>query len=90
MVNTITLKSLRPGLPGVIDNIDSRLDRYIVTRRGKPVCAMISIEDYEEMLETIEILSDPVVMKRIGKARKELAAGKGISLEKALKDLERV
>ena len=42
MVNTITLKKLRPGLPGVIKGIDTKLDRYIVTKRGKPVAIMIS------------------------------------------------
>lgn len=90
MVNTITLKELRPGLPEVIDRIGERLDRYIVTRRGKPVCVMMSIEDYEEIVETIDILSDPKLMARIKQAQKELDEGKGIPWEKAKKDLERV
>ena len=55
MVNTITLKELRPELPAIIKKIDSRLDRYVVTRRGKPVAVMISPDDYEGLLETVEI-----------------------------------
>jgi len=54
MVNTITLKELRPELPAIIKKIDSRLDRYVVTRRGKPVAVMISPDDYEGLLETVE------------------------------------
>jgi len=58
MTRTITLKALRPGLPHVTDAIESKLDRYIVTRRGQPVMMLISPEDYEGLLETIEVLSD--------------------------------
>ena len=43
MVTTLSLKQLRPSLPKVIKRIDGRLDRYIVTKRGKPVVVMFSI-----------------------------------------------
>ena len=46
MVNTVSLKELRPELPKVIKRIDGRLDRYVVTRRGKPVVVMLSVDDY--------------------------------------------
>lgn len=90
MVNTITLKALRPGLPQVIDRIDVKLDRYIVTRRGVPVCVMLGVEDYEAMMETMDILADKPLVRRIKKAEEDRAAGKGISLAKALQDLDRV
>jgi prevent-host-death family protein len=90
MVNTITLKELRPGLPQVIERIDARFDRYIVTRRGKPVCVMLGVDDYESMLETMDILADPALVKRIKKAEKNLAEGKTISLAELQKKLERV
>ena len=57
MTKTITLKALRPELPHVADSIESKLDRYIVTRHGQPVMMLISPEDYEGLLETIEVLS---------------------------------
>jgi len=89
MVNTITLKDLRPGLPEVIRNIDLKLDRYIVMKRGKPVALMISPDDYESLLETIEILSDKDAVRRIKKAKREIAQGKTVSLESFLKRIEK-
>jgi len=89
MVNTITLKELRPGLPKVIKNIDSKLDRYIVMKRGKPVAMMISPDDYEGLIETIEILSDKGAVKRIKEAKKGIAEGKTISLEELRSKLEK-
>jgi antitoxin YefM len=90
MVNTISLKELRPELPAVIGRIGERLDRYIVTRRGKPVCVMMSVEDYEAIVETLDILSDPKLAARIRKSERELKAGKGVSWETLKKELESV
>jgi len=81
MVNTITLKELRPELPSVIKDIDGKLDRYIVTKRGKPVAIMMSPDDYEGLLETIDILSDKETAKRIKRAKQEIKENKTVSLE---------
>ena len=81
MVNTITLKELRPELPLVIKDIDTKLDRYIVTKRGKPVAIMMSPDDYEGLLETIDILSDKETTRRIKKAKREIRENKTVSLE---------
>lgn len=90
MVNTITLKELRPELPGVIKDIDTKLDRYIVMKRGKPVAVMMSPDDYESLLETIEILSDKESIRRIKKAKREIAKGKTISLEALRHKIEKL
>lgn len=90
MVNTITLKELRPGLPAVIRGIDTRLDRYIITKRGKPVVVMMSIDDYEGFLETMEILTDRDAVKRIKRSREEIRKGKTISLEALRRKIENV
>jgi prevent-host-death family protein len=89
MVNTITLKQLRPGLPKVINYIDARLDRYIITKRGKPVAVMMSTDDYEGLLETIEILSDRETARRIKKAKQEIKKGNTVSLEELRRRIER-
>ena len=90
MVNTITLKELRPGLPEVIRDIDDKLDRYIVIKRGKPVAVMMSPDDYEGLMETIEILSDKELAGRIKKAKAEVAEGKTISLERLRRKIEKI
>lgn len=90
MTHTITLKALRPGLPKVANAIASKYDRYIVTKRGNPVMMLINPEDYEGLLETIEILSDKAALRRIKKARKEAKAGKTITLAELRRQIERV
>jgi antitoxin YefM len=90
MVNMISLKELRPELPAVMDRIDSKMERYIITRRGKPVAVLLSVDDYEGLLETIEILSDKDALKRIKAAQREIRLGKTVSLEQLRKQIENV
>lgn len=75
MTKNISLKELRPRLPEVIEEIDSKMDRFIITKRGKPVAYMMSIDDYESLIETIDILSNAGLMKKIKRAELEVRNG---------------
>ena len=87
MTKNITLKELRPRLPRIIDDIDSKMDRFIITRRGKPVALMMSVDDYESLLETLDVLSDKRLMKKIKKAESEARKGNIKMLDKIDREL---
>ncbi|MBI2885314.1 MAG: type II toxin-antitoxin system Phd/YefM family antitoxin [Candidatus Omnitrophica bacterium] len=76
MVNTVSIKELRPELPKVISRIDGKLARYIVTRRGKPVVVMMSVEDYESLMETLDILADPKAMAGLRQGEEDIRKGR--------------
>ena len=84
---TISLTQLRPKFPKILDRVSKYFDRYIITRHGKPEAVVLAEEDYESLLETLEILSDKKLMREIKNARQELKSGKGIPWEKAKKKL---
>ncbi|MBW2006419.1 MAG: type II toxin-antitoxin system Phd/YefM family antitoxin [Deltaproteobacteria bacterium] len=54
-----------------------------VTRRNKEVMAVMSWELYEGLLETIEILADPELMKNIKRGIKEIKSGKTYTIEES-------
>ena len=58
MYNHITLKNLRPNLPQVIEKVDSQLDRYIISKRSRPIAILLSIDDYESLIETLNEVVD--------------------------------
>ena len=76
MTNTLSLKQLRPELPKVIERIDEKFDRFIITKRGRPVVVMMSIDDYESLIETLDILQDKETMKRVRKGEDGIKKGK--------------
>ena len=90
MVNTLSLKELRPELPKVIERIDGKLDRYIVTKRGKPVVVMLSIDDYESLMETLDILADPEAMAGLREGEKDIKKGRTRSWKEIKRSLARL
>ena len=90
MVSTVTLKELRPRLPNVIDRIDRKLDRFVITRRGQPVAVMLSIDDYEALMETLDILADPKAMAGLRKGERDYRAGKTRPWDEVKRDLAKL
>lgn len=78
MYNHITLKDLRPQLPQVIEKVDLELDRYIVSKRGQPVAVILSMDDYESMIETLNEVSDRENLKRLKKGMEEAKKGQTV------------
>ena len=76
MISTVSLKELRPELPHVIDRVDRKLDRFVITKRGKPVAVLLGADDYESLMETLDILADPKAMTGLRRGEAELRKGK--------------
>ena len=89
-VHTLSVRDLRPHLADVLKGIVEKFDRYIITKHGKPEAVLLSIEDYESMLETMEIERDTQLMGRIKKAERQMKQGKGRDLETIKKELKLV
>lgn len=81
MVKNITVRKLRANLAGVLDDVATRFDRYVISKRGKPEAILMCVDDYEGWLETLEIMSDKKTMRDIEIAREELTRGKCYTFE---------
>ena len=63
------------------------LGAVAVTRRGKPVLAVLSWELYESLLETMEIMGDPELMKALRRGAQDIAAGRLATSDEVRRDL---
>ncbi len=54
-----------------------------VTRRGKPVLAIMTWDDYQAILETMEILNDSDAVESLRRSIKEVKEGKQIPWQQA-------
>ncbi|MBL7080997.1 MAG: type II toxin-antitoxin system Phd/YefM family antitoxin [Candidatus Omnitrophica bacterium] len=86
-IATISVRELRPKLAKVLKSVSERFARYIITKRGNPEAVIMSIDDYESILETMDIQSDKVLMRRLSKAEKEKKSSRGHSLDDIKKEL---
>lgn len=56
-----------------------------VTRRGRPILAILPIEEYEAMVETLEVLSDEETMQLIRQGLEDIEKGKLIPMEEVMR-----
>lgn len=87
MYNHITLKELRPRLPKVIQRVDSRLDRFVISKNGLPVAVLLAVDDFESLIETLNEESDSKGLRRIRKAMQEVKRGKTVNWNSVKKKL---
>lgn len=59
-----------------------------VTRRGKPVLALMSWDFYESIVETMEIMGDEKMMGALREGIREAAKGRSIPWETAKRKLK--
>ncbi len=60
-------------------------EEIVITRHGKPAGVLIGFRSEDEWFE-YRLETDPRFLKRINAARDSLRAGKGIRLERAMKE----
>lgn len=78
---TISLTELRPRLSDLVDRAHQRFDRFLITRRGRAEAVLLSSEEFEGLLETLDILSDQSLVRQLVEADRELSGGGGHSLD---------
>lgn len=82
MYNHISLKNLRPKLPKIIKQIDAHLDRYVISKHGKPMAVMLSLDDFEGIIETLNEQEDKENLKNIRQGLKEARKGRTVLWKK--------
>ena len=68
---TLAIAEARDNFRSIIDEVSATGAGYTITRHGKPVAVLISHDEYEALIETLNILSDDDTMDAIAEAKAE-------------------
>lgn len=74
-MRVLPLTEVKAKLSEVIDEITETQERVTVTRNGRPVVVLIGCDDLEAIEETLEILSDPNLVKEVEAGRHAISTG---------------
>ena len=82
MAKIMPISEVKARLPELVNRVEELEEEVIVTRNGKPAAMLVSYADYERLKETLDILSDPEMMRQIRASEAYFASGKkGLSFE---------
>ena len=87
MTHTLPITKAREELPTLVNNAKNRLDEYVITVNGYPAAVLMSIDEYESLQETMDIMSNPGLMKAIKEGEEDIAAGRVYDWEDVKKEL---
>ena len=87
-MTTLTVTEAKTHFLELIRDSDKRLERFLITKQGKPAAVIMNADEFTGWLETLEILSDKKVVKEIRKARRELEQGETKSFKEVVGRLQ--
>lgn len=88
MFKDIPITEARHELTSLPERLAKEPGAVSITRRGKPVLAIMPWEFYESVIETLEIMGDKELMASLRRALREEKEGKRIPWEKVKRDLD--
>ena len=81
----LPLAEIKKRLSEIIDGVEERHDRVVLTRHGRPAAVIMSPDELESLEETLDILSDPKAVREIRNAEAAIDAGETVDAA-ALRD----
>src|SRR5262249_128702 len=82
MAQTLPISEVKARLPELVTGVEEREEEIVVTRKGKPAAVLVNYAEYERLKETLDVLSDPALMRQIRRSQRFYAEGrKGLSFE---------
>ena len=82
MSKTLPISEVKARLPELVTSVAQREEEVVVTRNGKPAAVLVGYDEYERLKETLDVLSDPGLMRQVRESRAFYASGKtGLSFE---------
>lgn len=72
MTKTIPVAEAKKRLSAIIKDVDETYDRYAITKNGVNKAMILSSDEFEGLLETIDILSRKEEREAIGRAKKRV------------------
>jgi prevent-host-death family protein len=82
MAKTLPISEVKARLPELVTGVEEREEEVVVTRNGRPAAVLVNYAEFERLKETLDVLSDPGLMRQIEESRAFYAAGgKGLSFE---------
>jgi antitoxin YefM len=72
----VPVAEARQNFSALVDEAVSTHQRIQVTRNGVPAIWMISNEDFESIMETLDVLADAAAMRDVAESRADADAGR--------------
>jgi prevent-host-death family protein len=87
-MTTVPLSHAKAKLTKLLTQVEELGEEVVITRSGRPAGVLLSFEEYEGLLETLEILADEELAKAVKAGLDDAARGEVLSDEDVWRGLD--
>ena len=80
MTKTIPLAEAKKHLSAIVKDVDEKFDRFTITKNGVEKAIILSSEEFDGLMETLDILSHKEERDAIARAKEQVRKGKTVPL----------
>ena len=88
-VITMPVTEAKQKFTEIVRGVEDCFDRYLVTKNGKDAAVVMSSEEYESLLETLDVLASKKEMRALLEASSQSQRGETIALDRYLAQKKR-
>ena len=85
----MNVSEAKDRLSQIVESVATTHNAVTITRHGKAAAVLISVEDLQQLTDTVEWLNDPLTTPEVAEAEADIAAGSTLSIEDAHRALRR-
>lgn len=78
----LPLAEVKNRLSEVVDRLQREHGRVVITKHGRPAAVVLSVDDLDGLEETLDVLSNPALLRRLRRGVADVEAGQVRELTK--------
>lgn len=86
-MTTLPIAEVRANLSKLVEEAERTHQRVEVTKNGRRAAVLLSADDYDSLIETLDILGDAATMADLREADEDIAAGRVYGVDEVEADL---
>ncbi len=86
MLEIIPITEVRKNFLPLIKRVGGSLFKFVIAKQGKPIAVVLSYEEYTGMVETLRMMQQGSVLKKIRQGLQELQHGDSLPVKDVLGD----
>jgi antitoxin YefM len=67
---------VKTRLPELVADVQERTEAGVVTKNGRPAAILINVDESARLKETLDVWSDPALLKQINRSQASYRSGK--------------
>jgi prevent-host-death family protein len=87
VAKVVPFTEARSALSELLDQVSERHEHVVITRNGRPAAVVVSSEEYEALVETLEVLEDAETLEALRESEEDVREGRVYPVDEVRREL---